>query len=477
MPMAVMLILLVVGSLAFHFLSPWWFTPIASNWTMMDTTVNITFWVTGIVFVAVNLFMAYAIIRFRHRKGQRAKYEPENKKLEWWLTIITSVGVAAMLTPGLFVWADFVNVPKDAAVVEAVGRQWNWSFRFPGKDGALGATSAKLTTSDNPFGIDPDDPKGRDDVLVPGQELHLPIGQPVKILLRSTDVLHDFTVPQFRVKMDLVPGTVTHVWLTPTKAGTYEIMCEELCGLAHFAMRGRVVVDEAAGFGSWLASQATFADTVARVAGDPAIGQATYATCMACHGAQGEGNALLNAPKLAGQPGWYIARQLHNFKQGIRGSSKEDTYGAQMVGFAGLLDAAATTNLIAYLATLPDSRPQATLAGDAAKGESLYHTCAACHGPAGEGIWTTSAPRLAHMSDWYLERQLQNFRQGVRGKHPQDFYGAQMAFLANSLKDEHAVADVMAYINTLKSVAPMQASNGPSLATQRVAQRSGSEED
>ena len=277
-----------------------------------------------------------------------------------------------MLTPGLFVWADFVNVPKDAALVEAVGRQWNWSFRFPGKDGALGATSAKLTTPDNPFGIDPDDPKGRDDVLIPGQELHLPIGKPVKILLRSTDVLHDFTVPQFRVKMDLVPGMVTHVWLTPTKAGTYEILCEELCGIAHFAMRGRVVVDEDASFDTWLASQATFADTVARVAGDPAAGQATYATCMACHGAQGEGNQLLNAPKLAGQPGWYLARQLHNFKQGLRGASSEDTFGQQMVGFAGMLDDTATRNLIAYLATLPDSRPQTTLAGDAARGETLY---------------------------------------------------------------------------------------------------------
>src|SRR3990172_9216277 len=124
MALAVVLILLVAGSLAFHFLSisvtGWWFTPIASNWTMMDTTVNLTFWVTGIVFVAVNLFMAYAVIRFRHRKGMKAKYEPENKKLELWLTLVTAVGVVAMLTPGLFVWAQFVNVPKDAAIVEAV---------------------------------------------------------------------------------------------------------------------------------------------------------------------------------------------------------------------------------------------------------------------------------------------------------------------------------------------------------------------
>ncbi len=137
--------------------------------------------------------------------------------------------------------------------------------------------------------------------------MHLPIGKPVKVLLRSTDVLHDFTVPQFRVKMDLVPGMVTHLWLTPTRAGTYEILCEELCGLAHFAMRGKVVVDEPAAFDTWLAGQPTFAATLAQGAGDPAAGEASYATCMACHGAQGEGNQLLNAPKLAG-PAWLVPR-------------------------------------------------------------------------------------------------------------------------------------------------------------------------
>jgi cytochrome c oxidase subunit 2 len=105
-------IALVIGTVLFHFLSPWWFTPIASNWTTMDQTVDITFWVTGIVFIAINLFMAYAIIRYRHRQGLKAHYEPENKKLEWWLTIVTSVGIAAMLAPGLLVWAKFVTVPR-----------------------------------------------------------------------------------------------------------------------------------------------------------------------------------------------------------------------------------------------------------------------------------------------------------------------------------------------------------------------------
>lgn len=92
MKLVIVLVLLVVGTLVFHFVSPWWFTPIASNWESVDFTIDVTFVITGIVFVAVNLFMAYAIYRFRHSPDRRAHYEPENKKLEIWLTSITAVG-------------------------------------------------------------------------------------------------------------------------------------------------------------------------------------------------------------------------------------------------------------------------------------------------------------------------------------------------------------------------------------------------
>lgn len=446
MQIAIALILLVAGSVLFHFLSPWWFTPIASNWQAMDDTVNITFWVTGIVFVAVNLFMAYAIIRYRHRKGLRASYEPESKKLEWWLTILTTLGIAAMLTPGLFVWAKFVNVPEDATLVEALGQQWNWSYRFPGKDGVLGATAARLVKPDNPFGVDPNDPRGLDDILVSSPELHLPLGKPIKLLLRSNDVLHDFTVPQFRVKMDLVPGTITHLWFTPTKTGTFDVLCEELCGVAHFAMRGRVVVEEDPVFQAWIAAQPTFAQSVAQSGGDAAAGKAAFAICAACHGAGAEGNKALNAPKLAGQPSWYLEQQLLNFKLGLRGARDDDESGRQMAAIAASLDGPGMKNVLAYIATLPDVRPPATVAGDAARGKTLYSTCAQCHGAAGEGIWSTHAPRLARMNDWYLARQLQNFKKGTRGSHLQDFHGAQMAFMARTLHDR-ATEDVLAYIH------------------------------
>ncbi len=451
MPIAIVLIVLVVGSIVFHFLSPWTFTPIASNWGMIDFTVDVTFIVTGIVFVAINLFMAYAIIRFRHREGARAKYEPENKKLEAWLTGITAIGVAAMLTPGLFVWAEFVAVPEGATEIEAVGQQWRWTFRLPGKDGEFGTTDAKLFSVENPFGIVPDDPNGRDDVLVDDAIVHIPLGEPVLFWLRSKDVLHNFTVAQFRVKMDLVPGLETYMWLEPTKVGEYEVLCEELCGIAHHAMRGRVVVDEPEDYQAWVDSQPTFAEIQARAPGDPALGAASYALCAVCHGAQGEGLVAMNAPKLSGQDPRYLKQQLRNYKLGRRGTHEDDVYGRQMAPMAAtLVNDTIIDNVIAYIGTLPDTPAPATIIGDIdiAHGAELYVVCANCHGKDGQGI-QMNAPRQAGMSDWYLLDQLKNFKKGIRGAHPYDLDGKQMGFMARTLQDDQAMRDVVAYINTL----------------------------
>ena len=451
MPLAIALIVLVVGSLLFHFLSPWTFTPIASNWGMIDNTVDITFVVTGFVFVAVNLFMAYAIIRYRYKEGAKANYEPENTKLEVWLTVLTTIGVAAMLTPGLFVWDQFVNVPEDAIEIEAVGQQWQWTFRLPGEDGEFGTVDAKLIGVNNPFGLDPEDPNGADDVLVDEALVHIPVDQPVRFWLRSKDVLHNFTVAQFRVKMDLVPGMETYMWLEPTVVGQYEILCEELCGVAHHAMRGRVFVDEADDYQAWVASQPTFGEIQARAPGDVALGAASYAVCAACHGAEAQGQLALNAPKLSGQDPTYLKQQIKNYKLGRRGTHKDDIYGQQMAPMAAtLFNDEIVDNVIAYIGTLPDTPAAATIDGDVEHGADLYVICANCHGADGRGI-KMNAPRQAGIDDWYLQRQLENFKSGLRGAHPQDLSGKQMGFMARTLHDDQAILDVVAYINSLSN--------------------------
>jgi len=450
MPLAVVLILLVVGTLLFHFMSPWTFTELASNWSQIDDTINITFYVTGIVFVAVNLFMAYAVIKYRAKEGARATYDPENKKLESWLTALTALGVAAMLTPGLFVWADFVNVPEDAIEIEAIGQQWHWTYRLPGEDGQFGNVDSSNITNDNPFGMDPDDPLGRDDVLVYSPEVHIPINVPVKVNLRSKDVLHDFAVAQFRVKMDLVPGMESYLWFEPTKLGTFEVLCEELCGLAHHTMRGAVVVDEQGDFDSWVATHPTWADTQSRGSGDATLGAAQYAVCAACHGQQGEGLQAFNAPKIAGQESWYLRRQLNNYKAGLRGVHDDDIFGKQMAPMAAtLVNDAAIDNVIAHIQTFPDNPAPTTIEGDVVNGQRMYNVCAYCHGKDAQGIQAINAPRMAGMTDWYLANQLKNFRAGVRGEHPQDFYGKQMGFMGRTVHDDKSIDDLIAYINTL----------------------------
>ena len=272
MAVALILLLVAVGSVLFHLYSPWWWTPIATNWRYIDDTINITFWITGAVFFAVVAFMAYCVFRFHHKEGRQAAYNPENKKLEWWLSIGTGIGVAAMLAPGLVVWHQFVSVPADATEVEVMGQQWQWSFRLPGKDGRMGTTDVRNIGSDNPMGLSPNDPHGQDDVVIQGGELHLPIGKPVKVLLRSVDVLHDFYVPEFRAKMDMVPGMVTYFWITPIRTGTFDVLCAELCGMAHEQMRAKVIVEEESEYQAWLQKQQTFAE----LSGRNAVMRATY---------------------------------------------------------------------------------------------------------------------------------------------------------------------------------------------------------
>ena len=192
---AIIFALIIVASIVFHFWSPWWWTPVASNWGNIDDTIILTFWVTGAVFVAVCLFMSYCVWAYRYRPDRKAEYKPEDKKLEWHLTWITTLGVAALLAPGLIVWKDYVTVPKDAIPIEVVAYQWGWKYILPGEDGVLGKTDIKFINDENPFGLNLDDPNGKDDFLVDGGDLHLQIDKPVKFELRSLDVLHNFYVP------------------------------------------------------------------------------------------------------------------------------------------------------------------------------------------------------------------------------------------------------------------------------------------
>ena len=188
-----------------------------------------------------------------------------------------------------------------------------------------------------------------------------------------------------------------------------------------------------------------------QAAGDPAKGKALYGVCASCHGANGEGNQALNAPMIAGQQEWYTARQLNNYKAGVRGTHPEDTYGAQMRPMSmTLANEQAVNDVAAYIASLPAAAPQVTLGGNAGAGKAMYGVCASCHGANGEGNQALNAPRIAGQHDWYTARQLNHFKKGIRGTNPKDTYGMQMRPMSMTLPDDAAVNNMAAYLASLK---------------------------
>ena len=256
--------LVILGSILFHIFTPWYWTDVASNWGSMDDTITLTFWIGGGVFILVCLFMVYCVFKYSYKECRKAEYNPEDKKLERILTWLTTLGVAALLAPGLIVWNQFINVPSNAIHVDVMAWQWGWQYRLPGKDGKLGTTSVVNISDNNPFGINLDDPYGKDDILIQSDKLNLKNNRPVKILLRSVDVLHNWYVPQFRAKMDAVPGTITYYWFEPNKIGEYEVLCAEYCGVGHYGMRGRVEVQDEQNYENWLDGQETFETFVSK---------------------------------------------------------------------------------------------------------------------------------------------------------------------------------------------------------------------
>ena len=173
--------------------------------------------------------------------------------------------------------------------------------------------------------------------------------------------------------------------------------------------------------------------------------------CAACHGAAGEGSRALGAPVLTQLSTDYLARQLSHFVNGVRGAHPDDAAGKRMALSVANLSESDISDLAALITTeLPPARPAATISGDAARGEDYYvNICSACHSGNGQGNDALGAPALAGLNDWYLKSSYQSYLEGIRGTHPDDFYGAQMARLAPALAKGDDIDDVIAFITAL----------------------------
>jgi cytochrome c oxidase subunit 2 len=248
-------VLLVVAS-TYYFMREW-LPPLVSDRAEIDSAIAITLLVTGLVFIVTNLMLAYFGWRFQDHAGARSDYVHDNARLEWTWTLITAGIMFLFLFGALGLWAKVKSPPPaDAMLVEVTGQQFAWNVRYPGPDGVLGRTDYATASQDNPIGLMADDPGAKDDVVLLNS-LYLPEGRPVRVQIRSLDVIHSFFLPNFRVKQDAMPGMTIEIWFVPKVAGAYDLGCAEHCGLGHYRMRGRVHVVAAADFDRTLAEAAT----------------------------------------------------------------------------------------------------------------------------------------------------------------------------------------------------------------------------
>ncbi len=236
----------------------WWFPPAITDFGHeIDDQFGRTLLITGVVFVAAQFGLAYAIYRFRDH-GQKATYFEGNNTMEIVWTLATVVLFVGLGLYARSAWAQvhFVGASPGALPIEVTAQQFAWNFRYAGVDGKFGRTKPELVSAStgNPIGLDPTDPSSKDDIVSP--VIAVPAGREVELILRSQDVTHSFFVRELRLKQDAVPGMEIHMHFTATEPGNYELLCAELCGLGHYRMHSMLNVMTEADFEKWLKDQA-----------------------------------------------------------------------------------------------------------------------------------------------------------------------------------------------------------------------------
>ena len=201
----------------------------------IDGLFRLILWITGVIFVIVEMLLLLFLFRYRHREGRRATYTHGNNRVEVVWTIVPAVICVVLALLSRRSWAEIKQqMPREALPIEITAEQFAWNIRYPGPDG-------RFDTADD---------------VVTLNQLHIPVGRAVVVTLRSKDVIHSFFLPEFRVKQDAVPGMSTRIWFDGQRAGHWEIACAELCGLGHYRMKGFITVESQEEFEKFLAAEA-----------------------------------------------------------------------------------------------------------------------------------------------------------------------------------------------------------------------------
>ncbi|TYB72182.1 cytochrome c oxidase subunit II [Bizionia saleffrena] len=270
----------------------------------VDRLMILSLVVIFIVQAITQFLLHYFAFKYRGEKGKKALFYADNNKLEAIWTIIPVIVLAALIIQGLFTWTNIMNVNQedDPLVVELYAQQFNWTVRYSGNDNTLGKANVRLIDIDkaNILGVDESDPNAQDDIIT--KELHLPVGRPVLIKMRSQDVLHSAYMPHFRAQMNCVPGMITQFGFTPTVTTEdmrirpemidkvanintiraekseeliaegkdalaryefdYLVLCNKICGTSHYNMQMKIIVETQEEYDAWINSQKLFKDSL-----------------------------------------------------------------------------------------------------------------------------------------------------------------------------------------------------------------------
>lgn len=261
------LIWFVSLAMAVPFFTQWWWMPdpITEHGRQVDDAFMLTLVFTGVIFLLAQAALGYAVWKFRRRSEEHAMDLHGNNTLELTWTGLAAVIFIGLAFAGLSAWAEVrfidqraVAPTPDRTVIEVTGQQFVWNMRYAGDDNQFGPIDF-LKADDaggNPVGVDRGHPDGADDIMVP--EMRVPVNKEVELILKSKDVLHNFFVPELRIKLDTVPGIVGKLRFTPDTMGKYEIVCSELCGLGHYKMRSFLHVVSEEEYNAWMKEQAEF---------------------------------------------------------------------------------------------------------------------------------------------------------------------------------------------------------------------------
>ena len=294
--------------------------------------VDLLFWClvafSGVLIVGIAGFILYFAIRYRRKPGRVAEAERGGSRLELIWTVTPLVISLCLFGWGAKVYVKQFTPPPNAMDVYVVGRQWMWKIQHP---------------------------EGRQEI----NELHIPLGRPIRLVMTSMDVIHDFYVPAFRTKMDVLPGRYTQEWFTPTQTGTYHIFCSQYCGTNHSKMIGWVYVMEPAKYAEWL--NAGVSGVTAAEAG--AVLFQKYA-CASCHGTRAPTLAGLYGRKVKLQDGSEVTADDNYLRDSILnpGNRVVAGYPTIMPTFKGLLNEEQLMQLIEYIKSLrgavqPEAQP------------------------------------------------------------------------------------------------------------------------